>query len=403
LFPNTPEFGSIKVKLPEKEGDIPEGLEAVLDKMGKSSETLLKLEQMYKEKYIPIGAFANLIKHDVLAVWRRMISKPDLGLRCCYGEPEERVYATSLLENKPKLIIDIISLMTLHGIQAGDFVLKAFGKLGVAQSTIDLLKQRIDEEKGIRLRGFIMLGKEGTQLTGHEIRTEEVRDYIEYLEDIIRWIENNCEVIPCNAALNMKAAWKRRLDEIFGRPFIDTILIASEPGNILYSDDERLRAFSKSEFNVDGVWTQIILMHCLKNNIFEKVKYNEMVVKLVCSHYYHTSVDADVLIESARQAKWTPSQPYTTVLQILSGNKSEESSVLGVATEFLFQLWKQPILSEQRNYLILSLLDTITVSRISRRVLEKLISNIKRRFILLPLAEREILSLIEIWEKIHIT
>lgn len=32
-------------------------------------------------------------------------------------------------------------------------------------------------------------------------------------------------------------------------------------------------------------------MYCLNNNILEKAKYNELVIKLACSHYYHTSID----------------------------------------------------------------------------------------------------------------
>ncbi len=225
---------------------------------------------------------------------------------------------------------------------------------------------------------------------------------IEYLERIMNWVEGNCDVLPCKAALSMKRAQKEQLDDTFGRSFIDTILIACESGKLLYSDDERLRSFAKGEFNVEGVWTQVMLMHCLHNNILEKAKYNELVVKLACSYYYHTSIDSSILIEAASQSKWVPSQPYTTVQQILSGKTSEESSALIVATDFLFELWKQPILPEKRNYLIMSLLDAITIGRNRPKVLDKLISNIKRRFILLPLAEREILSLIEIWGKMHI-
>jgi len=54
---------------------------------------------------------------------------------------------------------------------------------------------------------------------------------------------------------------------MIGPLFVDTLLIASEPGNLLYSDDERLRSFAKTEFKVDGVWTQTVLMHCLNINL----------------------------------------------------------------------------------------------------------------------------------------
>ncbi len=111
---------------------------------------------------------------------------------------------------------------------------------------------------------------------------------------------------------------------------------------------------------------------------------------------------AGVQSKAARQSKWLPSQPYTIVLKILSGKTSEESSTLSVSTNFLYELWKQPILAEQRDYLILSLLDVVMAGRNRQAILNKLISNVKRRFLLLPPAEKQIMSLIEIWNQMHI-
>ena len=402
FFPDTQGLQRIKMGPPEKEGDLPKGFQQILDHVRRSNEITTNVEELYKEGKITIGLFAKLINRNVLDVWGNLIRKPDVGIRCSQGNIEERNFAFALLNAKPKLVLDIISLITLHGINAADFIIRAFGKLAIAQSTIDLFQEIINEKK-FSAGGFMTIGKEGDQYVKEKISAEEVKGIIDYLDNIMNWVEINCDVLPYKAALGMKRAQKQQLGETFGRSFIDTILIASsEVGNLLYSDDERLRSLAKGEFNVDGVWAQVILMYCLNNNILEKAKYNELVIKLACSHYYHTSIDSGVLIAAARQSKWAPLQPYTTVLQILSGKTSDELSALIVATEFLFELWKQPILPGQRNYLILSLLDAITTSRIPRKVLDNLISNIKRRFIILPLAETEILSLIEIWGKMHI-
>lgn len=402
LFPNTQGLWKVKIELPEKQGDLPKGFQTILDEVSQQHEAHLKIEQFYKEGKLTVGIFANLIRRNVLDVWEGMISKPDLGLKCCLGNDKEKNYSLSLLDKKPKLTIDIISLMTLHDVNAEDIIIKAFGKLGIAQSTKDLLRDTINERKGIQSEGFMTIGKEGDKFIRQEISAEDVKRSIEYLEKIMNWIKNNCEIIPCRAALDMKRNRKQQLNETIGPSFIDTILIASEPGNLLYSDDERLRSFAKTKYNVDGAWTQIVLMHCLNTNILEKAKYNEIIVKLVCFHYYYTSIDTDVLVEAARQSKWLSSQPYTSVIEILKGKFSDEDSALIVGTNFLYELWKQPILARHRDYLILSLIDVITAERNRRVILDKLISRIKRRFFLLPLAERQIISLIDIWKRMHL-
>jgi tetratricopeptide (TPR) repeat protein len=403
LFPNYTGIVGIKIGAPKKRGEPPIGFEPVLEQVNKQQEFGLKVEQFYKQGVLTIGAFANLVGRNVLEVWGGLMSNPDLGLRCCVGNSSERNHAASLLANKPKLAVDIISLMTLHGIDGGDAIVRVFGKLGIAQSTVDFLQDTIDERKGIWSKGFMTIGKEGDQFVRQEISSEDVERNVEYLKGILEWVRNNCEVIPCRAALNMKKDQKQQLDELIGSMFVDTVLVASEPGNLLYSDDERLRLLAKMEFGVEGVWTQVVLMHCLDLGNPERSKYNQMVVKLAYSNYYHTSVDAHVLIEAAAQSHWSPTPPYTKVVNVLGGKHSEENSALTVGTNFLYELWKQPILSHQRDYLVLSLFNAITTERKPGAILDKLILHVKKRFLLIPLAERQIIGLVRVWRQTHIT
>ena len=48
-----------------------------------------------------------------------------------------------------------------------------------------------------------------------------------------------------------------------------------------------------------------------------------MTIKLVCSHYYHTTFDADLLIEAAKLSAWRPSEPYSTLVQYTWGSENE--------------------------------------------------------------------------------
>lgn len=198
---------------------------------------------------------------------------------------------------------------------------------------------------------------------------------------------------------------KEELEKLFGAPFVDTILVASEPGNLLYSDDMYLRQLAKTEFQVNGVWSQVVLMHCLRTQRLEKREYDRMTIKLACSHYYYTSIDAGALTEAARQAAWSPSEPYRTVLKILSGQStSDENSAAGVATEFLHELWEQrDVTRQQRGFLVSSLLDTITVGRNRRMALARLLGLVRKRFEVNPLAQAEIRGLASAWERVHVT
>lgn len=404
LFPDATGAWKVRVGIPEKEGVLPEGFETIFDVISRQHERALKVEQYYREGKLTIGAFANLVGRSVLDVWGGLINTSDPGVICCIGSTEERNLASSVITDGVKLIADAVSIMTMHVINAGDVILKRFGKLGIAQSTVDLLSNTIGERKGIQSKGFMVVSKEGDKFVRQDISAEDIKRSLEHLEKVMGWININCDIVPCKAALNVKREERQQLEQMIGSSFIETILIASEPGTILYSDDERLRSLAKREFNTNGVWTQMLLMKCLDEGILDRGKYNESVIQLVNYSYRHTSIDAHVLLEAAKQSGWLPRPPYTTVVKVLGGQYSNESSALIAGTKFLYELWKQPILAQpqQRDQIILALLDAITFKRKPGVVIARLTKLVERQFYLIPLAFKEVVSVINIWKKTHI-
>ena len=418
LFPGAP--GLWSVKLDESSGDSTEGshetddlskFQPIFDLTDKQYEESLRIEEIYKKMLPPIGVLASWMKGNVLGAWESLIISPALGVRCSAGDFEERRQALALLGNsQPKLVVDIISLMTLHCLEATDTIVKAYGRLGIAQSTIDLLLTIINEQKGMwSEREAISPWKEGGQYINYIIKPEDVRRNIERLENLVKWIRENCEVIPCAAALQMNLLRKQELDDLFQPFFIDTMLIASQPGCLLFSDDERLRLYAKTGFNsdagtdfdIDGVWTQVVLEHCVNRNLLDRDEYNKMVIKLVCSNYYHTEFDAEVLMEAARQSDWKPSEPYKNLVQALGDQRVSLASALNVATDFLFELWTQPLLLNQPKSLTLCLFEGLTARRRTRIVFNQLAKRIHGRSPLYSWTEERILSLIQEYMKIH--
>ena len=390
--------------------DDSEKFQDLLNLTDKQHEKSLHAEEIYKEIPIPIGAFAKLIERNILDTWGFLISNPDLGIRCCVGNLEEKTQAFALLEaSHPKLVVDLISLVTLHCLGAADTVVDAFGKLGVAQSTIDELQRIIHEKEVGSDRERMIVGKHGDRYVKHIITSEEVQREIEHLKDLIKWIRENCEVHPVTAALQINQLRKQKLDEAFQPFFIDTLLIASQPDHLFLSDDGRLKYCAKTNFSsdtgtnfdIEGVWTQVVLEHCVNRNLLDRAEYNKMVIKLVCSNYHHTEFNAEVLMEAAKQSDWNPTEPYNSLVRALGDQRVNLSSALDVAADFLFELWTQSFLFSQPKSLTLCLFEGLTSGRKTRIVLRQLANRIRGRSPLYSWAEARILSLIQEYEHIY--
>lgn len=402
LFPDAKGFWTLKMAPHEKKSPFPKEMQALLKQVTQRHEAVKKVEQLYMQRKLTIGAFSRLLGVSVIEVWRGIVNRSDLRIFCSIGTNDERNTAIALLSNEVNIIIDIISLLTIHFIKAEDAIARACKILGISQTTVDLLRESLYQHQQILANGFSVISKDEDKYLLQDISADTISTNIEFLNKVLAWVGKHCEVTPCKKALDIKRERKRQLDDLLGAAFVDTILIAGEPGNILFSEDERLRTLAKGEFNVDGVWTQIVLHHCLEKGIVDKREYNSFAIDLVKANHIHTSIDADILLQAANQSNWVVSEPYSIVSQTLSGNQSDEDSAIGVATNFMYMLWRQPILAQRRDYLILNMLDTLTNNRNRRQVIGKLISFIKMRFKLIPLAERELSILIKAWLRMHI-
>ena len=336
-----------------------------------------------------------------LNVWGSLMYEDDAEIYCCSGDAEERNIALKLLENQNiTLVIDLVSLMTIYDLKVYNIVVENFGKLGIAQSTIDDIQQKIYELRGMSAQGFMMIGHRDDQYVRQEITADQVQENREYLEKLVKWIMKNCDILPVSAAGNMDREKRNQLEEFFGKSFADTMLISSESDKVLWSDDYRLRLFAAQGYNADGVWTQIVLDACKERKQIKKNEYIKAVIHLVTTNYHHTSVDVDTVIEAARQSNWIPDVPLTQVLKILSGKYSDEDSAVAIAVAFVYRLWQAPIIQQKRDALIIAVLNTITEGRNRPQALNRFMIGVQQRFNR-PLTSLEIVSIVEAWQERH--
>ena len=410
MFPT--DQGIERVKLDDSaEVDDQEKLQPIFDRIDQQQEYFDRIEKLYKEENITIGCFTNLVGSNSLDTWGSLMGNPELGIRCSIGGIEERSSVLNRLnDSKPKLVVDIISLITLHSLDAANIVVSTFGKLCIAQSTIDELQRIISEREDMwSKREGMVVGKKGNRYVKQIINPEEMKHGIEYLKSIIHWIRENCEVGQATVGLEMNQLRRRELNDMLQQHFLDTVLLASQPEHLLFSDDGRLRHYAKTglnsdagtNFQIDGVWTQVLLEHCVKQNLLDKADYDEMTIKLVCSRYYHTVFDADLLLEIAKRSNWKLAEPYNSFVLALGEERMNGQSALDVTVDFLFTLWEESISIREKEFLTLGLLTGLTYRRNAYTVLNRLEYLIQNKHRLFLPVENSILRQVRNFQQIY--
>jgi len=400
MFPEAKGLFRINIGTPKTKEAFDSGIQKILEINETYKNQVEEIEKLYKNKGISIGCFAKLIGRDIYDVWSVLTNKKNLGITCCFGISKEQENALNILNDNIYLVIDIISLFTIVILDLKETIVANYAnRLIVSQSTVALIENIISEKEDLFSEGYIILSRENDKYVKHEVTKKEIKKQINFLKRILTWVSKKFKIMPYTEGLEINFNKKRKLDKFLGKSFIDTILIAKKTNYILFSDDLFLRLIAKNDFNVDGVWTQILLLNLFKSGKIKKEIYFDKTINLIKYNYNYITFNAEILTESLKRANFEPDlSPYTDVLERLK--ISNENSIINLTIDYLEILNTETNISNiRKNSLILHYLNKISDKGINKKIIKKLKFIIKKKYKLLPINKNILTSYIEDWEK----
>jgi len=272
--------------------------------------------------------------------------------------------------------------LTLHATGTADQVVKAVGRLGIAQSTIDLLRKTAFQQRAAHRDDFA--------------QTLPTNDG-DSIESLINWISQNCDVLsysPNNIPADHDT---QELREKLGPETWDTILVAAEPGRCLYSDDLRVRGIGASEYRIRCVSTYPLLALLVKQNAIENEVFVQAVVAMASAGYITIPINAEVLHAAATQFQWTAMPRFLTILKLLHGGMCTGDSAVTVVGAFLRIIWENAVLTPSRDRLLFRVFDHLAINRNPEWVFTALQNVISEAFLVIPSAQDEFLQLAQQW------
>jgi tetratricopeptide (TPR) repeat protein len=358
------------------------------------------IKSLYTSGRLPLGTVAKLTHRNIIETWGYLSSGSTPFIHSWSNFEHEKFDDAAIsLKKGGLLIIDPLSLFTLHSLEIADDVVSNTGKLGIAQSSINLLQGVIEETKGWEAHGFSTFGAENGRGIMQEISPEAVDAKRSKLDQILSWVRDNCIILPCNKALDISQDKRTELNQLFSLALVDTMLIASEPGRILYSDDQWLRWYARVEFGVQGVWTQVVLNYCLLEKSVNEKLYRKATLGLAQRGYSYTRIDAKTLLEAVKLSDWQVRPIYTAALTALANPDTQFESAIFVIVDFIYQLYLEVNIKiiDPRDELILELLRILSKTYKPIILVKKLKLAINNRFSLMPLEAKKITTLVNLW------
>jgi tetratricopeptide (TPR) repeat protein len=341
---------------PEGEPD----LQYIKEMTAQRHESSLQILELYKKNSLPLCVVAKLAGVNSIEILPNLVARKDFQVKCCAGSFVEREQAFNILDNKSNgFVIDPITLNSIFLLGVHETVLAAVNKIGIVQSSIDLIDAVIEERQKFLPDGCLTIGYEDGQLTRQELTSDEVAAGIRRLEEMRKWAVDNCELLDALPKEDLSDK-HLQISDVLPDAFYDTMLAASGEDRHLLSDDQHFRTLGKELFGLEGCWIQLVLMRAVNGGHLSLKKYVSIVTNLIRANFYFITINSDVLACIARNASWEIDQNFTDVASTLGQKGSELSSSVRVATEFLKQAWAAPIpWWSKRNY-FLKILNILT-------------------------------------------
>jgi cellulose synthase operon protein C len=335
LFPDSKLIGSFELR-----GETPtEEFEPVFASVRNRYESMEALNQAYKEGKLPIALWAEMAGGSPLEAWETIYASPDLEIPSCFGLPDELASAEKQLSESSRLVVDPVTLWGIVRVGIADAVMASVDELALVQSSMDLIRQDLEERRAKRgtQQGSMLF--DGERYHFIELTEEFIEAQIAEAERVLKFAET-LPIVPAEG----DAPNDERASQVFERlpaAFCDTILAVQGAQALLFSDDRLFRAVAQETSSVRGVWTQAIVHQGLARGRISPAEYHRLVKDLLKAKYVFTVIGVGNFLSELQESSWQITDGLHLLSRSLMKASNEPNSVASVLSDLLRLAWGQ--------------------------------------------------------------
>lgn len=335
LFPENRAFGSMTIDTSQGA----DGIKALLQVVRRRGEYIRELEEQYHTGATPVAFVAVAGGASVFDVWDAFAANPKIQLHVAAGSAEDFSMAATRVACAKLAILDPLTVYTASRLGMDNGLRMTIPRLGVTQTTRDLLKELIEDRK----RDADSEGHRGTMAwTGehyvmHKQTADEARLLVERAEAALAFAEA-CELVSADGDLSvideLQGLWK-----MLPGAFLDSVLAAQGQDAILIIDDAILRTIIEVSTGVTATWSQPILQYGLHKGRVTAKHYTDAVLKLVDARCQFTMFGSMELTQALIKEDWNVRGLVLTLVDLIARPTNDPDTVAGVLEEFARKAW----------------------------------------------------------------
>ncbi|MGI4799048.1 MAG: PIN domain-containing protein [Janthinobacterium lividum] len=334
LFPENRAFGSVSID-PSKG---PDGLEPMLQMVRRRGEYVRELEEQYRAGASPVAFVAVAGGASMFDVWDAFAANPEMPIHVAVGSAEEFSVAAARIADTRLAVLDPLTTYTASRLGMDSGLRMAVPRLGVTQTTRDLLQALLEDRKRDLEGHRGTMAWTGQHYVMHEQTADGAQALIRRAEAAVVFADA-CELVPAEGDLSIVDEL-RGLWQMLPGAFLDSVLAAQGQGAILISDDAALRAIVEVSTGVITTWSQPVLQHAFRNGCITPAYYAEAIGKLVDTRCQFTMFGSLELTHALIAEDWHIRGRVLRLVELIAKPSNNPDTVSRVLEEFARTAWQ---------------------------------------------------------------
>lgn len=317
------------------DGDV----SAVLDMVRQQSEANRELAKSYTEKQLPLAFVARLMGGDA-ASFAQYLTTIGSEVITCVGTHAERGLAIDLATaaRGKGVALDDYTAWVAAEMGVLDILKSWFGRLLIAQSTIDAIEHLIQrQQEGLGQQVMTIAWHDG-QYVRQEITDEFIQQRIAALRTLKNDMVIHCDIVSV-ALPDTIADFAANIARMFGPHMLDPVYLAIQEEVPLLSDDLRYRQVGRIIGATADLWLQAALMVALNVGVADQARVIKAYVHLAARKHRHVSLDPFVLRKAYEMSDDSLTE-FDIITDFIGTNDADMMSHTKVAAGFVWKLWE---------------------------------------------------------------
>jgi tetratricopeptide (TPR) repeat protein len=348
------------VHLGTTEEEINRGLQKILDSAKMREASILQARRIYDENPIPLHLFGDRFGQNAYLALAYLAQQEDQAVKCCFGTPEERRQSIYALQTCNSVVLDITAIATIRMIGCEDLVFEAKRfHFQISEGTFNELQETLIDDLFSGSTSGTIAHRDGvssfTEETAEQksARRQEDQKFLDRLKAAV-------EIVPVMELSALEPAKREPLEEVCGSYGAETMLLASRPDAVLWTDDLIQAELAKTDFGVKRAWTEIIAEQTMLAGQISEAVRQRIAASLIGMNYTSTYLDSAIMLKAVEMSDATPWRfPFRQFVEIFQKPTGNLQTLLGIFIDFFIKLYRADYLPESRCRIVTALLDAL--------------------------------------------